>query len=303
MELAVRLMRPLWYLTSFGEILLLFRLIYLGVHKRYPALTLFLATDVLIAAVGLRFGTASRTYYWTFFVSGNLAGSAILIWMCREMFRELYCYHSGLRGLTKFTLRRSIMIGASAALLIAPPVGLLHWGDPQFQCWEFPFFELHRCLELGVALFAITMWLRLQALPLDIPSNVKTYAWAACPYFACCSSIETAVLAMHSQRATIIWSDVLLVASLAFYVVLAWRIERPREIRAVQFLLVDPKEFAWLSSISGLFMRVNEAQRRGYESTLRRYPFFVLLFITFCYSAWKLCARGCYIVLGLLQRE
>ncbi len=303
MEHLIRLMRPLWYFASFCEVALLVRLGYLRIHKRYPALALFLATDVAAGTVGLCSGTSSLAYYWTYFASNTLAGSVLLIRMCTEMFAELYQFHPGLRGLTRLTLRRSTFIGALAALAVAPPVGLLHWGDPHFRCWQFPFFELHRCLSFGVALFVMTMWLKLRALPLDVPRNVKTYAWSACLYFCGCGLVETFVLAMHSPLATVVWSDVLLLASIAFYVLLAVLLERPSEVRLVQRPLVEPEEVAWIGSLSRLFARVDEAQRRGYALTLKRLPFFALLLVGWFHSAWKACARAGCIILGLAQKE
>ena len=114
MELLIRLMRLLWYMELAGVVVLLLRLAYLQVYRRYPALMLFLALD-LTGAVGLSYSTRSLTYYWTYFFANNVLGSALFIWMCREMFTELYGYHPGLRGVTRFTLKRSILIGASVA--------------------------------------------------------------------------------------------------------------------------------------------------------------------------------------------
>jgi len=282
-------------------VLLLFRLGYLRIHRRYPALVVFLAMDVIAGVIGLRFGTKSLTYYWTYFVTNSLMGPALMIWMCREMFAELYCCHPGLPGLTQCTLKRSILVGSAAGLALAPPVGILHWGDPEFVCWQFPFMELHRCLSFGVVVFVVTMWRKLRALPLDVPSNVKTYACSVCFCNTCSGLLETAFLAIHNRQATEVCSVVLLAASLAFYSSLALFIRRPSEIRQVDRFPVDPQEVAWLSSISSLFAHADEAQRRGRASTLRRLPFFVIL--SSFHSVWKACARAGYIVLGVVQKE
>ena len=301
MELLIRLMRVLWYMDCAGVVLVLLRLIYLQIPKRYPALFLLLALDLVGGVVGLSYGTRSLVYYWTYFVATNLLGSALLIWMCREMFVELYRYHPGLPGLTRWALRRSILIGASGALVVAPPVGLLHWGNPQYQCWQFPFVELHRCLSFGVALFVVTMWRKLRVLPLVITRNVETYTWWA--FFNVTSSglVETATLAIHQRLATRILSVYLLATSLALYGLLALRLERPHEIPQPVALRVDPQEVAWLSSISILFDRVEEAQRRSCTSPLKRLPLFALLCIASCQSAWRVCVRAGSMILG--QKE
>jgi len=297
----IRLMRGLWYVDSCCVVLLLFRLGYLRVYKRYPALVAYLATDAAAGVIGLRYGTGSLTYYWTYFVGSNLMGSALLIWMCREMFAELYSCHPGLRGLTQCTLRRSIVIGTFAGLALAPPVGILHWGDPEFACWQFPFFELHRCLSFGVVVFVVTMWRRLRLLPLDVPRNVKTYTRSMCVYLAVGGVVESVVLIVHTQRATAVWSVVLVAANLVFYGLLAVLAERPAEICQVERLPIDPQEIAWLSSISCLFACVDGAQRRGRAAALRRLPFFALL--SSLHIAWKACARAGGVILGSAQKE
>ena len=44
MELLIRLMRLLWYMELAGVVVLLLRLAYLQVYRRYPALMLFLGS-------------------------------------------------------------------------------------------------------------------------------------------------------------------------------------------------------------------------------------------------------------------
>jgi hypothetical protein len=303
MELLIRLMRVLWYVDSAGLVLLLWRLAYLEIHKRYPALFLFLAVDLIAAAAGLTFGTRSLTYYWTYFFTTNLLGSILLVWMCREMFAELYGCYTGLVGITRSTLKRSVLIGSVGVLAVAPPVGLLHWGNPQFDCWQFPFVELHRCLSFGVALFVAMMWRKLRSLPLVVPRNVKTYAWWVFFNATSCGLVETAVLAIHRRLATISFSIFVLVVSLAFYGSLGLLIERPSEIRQPERLPIDREEFAWLSDISGLFARVDDAQRRGRASAIKRLPIFAVLLIGSFQNAWRACARAGGIILHLAQKE
>jgi hypothetical protein len=300
MDSLSRLMTALWYVDICCAGMVLFRLGYLRIHQRYPGLVAFLAMDVVMGCMGLRYGMASLIYYWTYFIASSLLGSALLIRMCREMFAELYCRHAGLRGLTQCRLRRSILIGSAVCLALAPPVGILHWGDPEFECWQFPFFDLHRCLTFGVVAFVVTMWRKLRALPLDIPSNVSTYARSTCAYLTCSGLVETVVLIMHKRLATMVCSVILLAASLAFYGSLVLFLRRPNEIRQVDRFAVDPEEVAWLSSISSLFARVDEAQRRGRASAVRRLPFFVIL--SSLHSVWKACARAGGIMLGLVQK-
>jgi len=161
--------------------------------------------------------------------------------------------------------------------------------------------ELHRCLDFGVAVFVVTMRRKLRGLPLEVPSNANAYASSAFLYFTSGGLVETAVLALHNRRATMIWSIVLLVASLAFYGYLALFLRRPGKIRQVDRCSFDPQEIASLTSISNLFERVDEAQRRGRASALRRLSFFVIL--TSFHSFWKACARAGGIMLGLVQKE
>jgi len=302
MAFLIRLMRVLWYVDSCCVVMLLLRLGYLRIHKRYSALMSYLALDAVAGVVGLLYGTRSPVYYWTYLVSNSVLGSALLIWMCREMFAELYCYHPGLRGLTQYTLRRSILIGSVCVLVLIPPVGILHWGDPQYQCWEFPLFEMHRCLSVGAAVFVVAMWRKLRSLPLTIPGNVKTYALSICLYLSFLGIIETLVLVGHAPLATRILSVVLLAVNLAFYGSLAVLLERPREVRQMEHAPVDPQEVAWLESISRLFVVADEAQRRGRASALRRLPLFGLCRSSFR-SAWRACARAGGSILGSAEKE
>jgi hypothetical protein len=301
MEFLIRLMRVLWYVDSSCAVLVLLRLGSLGIHRRYPALMLFLAMDVVGGIASLHYGTRSLAYYWIYLVSNSLIGSALLIWMCREMFAELYYYHPGLRGLTPYTLRRSILIGSSAALALAPPVGILHWGDSQYQCWQFPLFEMHRCLSFGVAVFVVTMWRKLRSLPLTVPGNAKTYAFSTCLYLSCSGMMETVILVEHARLATRVLSAIMLAANLAFYGSLIVLLKRPAQIRQAEHVPVDPQEVAWLSSISWLFVRVDEAQRRGRASALRRFPL-LALFHSFR-GVWKACARAGGIIAGSAEKE
>ncbi len=279
MRLLTRIATALWFVDSCGVLVLLLRLGYLRFHRRYPALMLFLIVDLVGGVVGLRYGTGSLTYYWSYFLSNILAGAGLLIWMCREMFAELYCYHPGLPGLTQCTLKRSIFVGAVVTVGLAP-VSIIHWGERDFQCWEFPFFEVHRCLTFGVVVFVVAMWRRLRLIPLNIPSNVKMYAFSTCSYLTLCGLSETAMLIQHTPFATLAWSVVLLASTLVFYGALAILAERPIEIRQPLPLPIDPEEFAWLYSISSLFARVDEAQFRGRTSVLRRLPFFRMIELT-----------------------
>jgi hypothetical protein len=237
----------------------------------------YLLTDLVGGIVGLRYGTGSRAYYWSYFVSSSLFGSGLMIWMCREMFAELYYYHPGLRGTTQCTLRRSLVIGAAVSLALAPPVGLIHWGDPAFQCWQFPFVEVHRCLTFGVVVFVVAMWNILRWLPLDVPSSVRVYTWAMCLYLVCSGLVESVALIAHTTLVTLVCGTILLAVTLVFYGALAVLAEEPQEIPQVCFLPVDyPQEVAQLSNISRLFTTIDDAQRRGRASALKRSLFFVV---------------------------
>jgi len=300
MKFLTRLMTDLWYADLFVLAVLLFRLAVLRFYERYPALVAYLMLDLVGSVIGLRYGTKPLVYYWTYFVCEILLGSVLLILVCREMFAELYCYHPGLRGLTQCTLRRSILIGTVVTIGLAP-VGIIHWGEADFQCWQFPFCEVHRCLTFGVVVFVVAMWRRLRLLPLDVSRNVKTYTRSMCVYLAVGGVVETVVLIVHTQRATVVWSVVLVAANLVFYGLLAVLAERPAEMRQVERLPIDPQEVAWLSSISCLFARVDEAQRRGRAAALRRLPCFAI--VSSLHSVLKACARACYIILGSAQKE
>lgn len=300
MELLTRLMTDLWYMDVCFLVVLLYRLVSLRFYERYPALVAYFVVDLVTDVVGLGYGTRPLVYYWTYFVCEILLGSVLLIWMCREMFAELYGYHPGLRGLTQCTLRRSILIGAVVTVGLAP-VSIIHWGEADFQCWQFPFWEVHRCLTFGVVVFVVAMWRRLRLIPLDVPRNVKTYTRSMCVYLTCGGVVETVVLIVHTQRATLVWSVVIVATNLFFYGLLGVLAERPAEIRQVERLPIDPQEVAWLSSISCLLARVDEAQRRGRAATLRRLPFFAI--VRSLYSAGKACARAGGVILGSAQKE
>jgi hypothetical protein len=322
----IRVMTDLWYVDSCGVVLLLLRLGYLRFYARYPGLMLFLLTDLVGGVVGLRYGTGSRAYYWSYFVTSSLLGSGLLIWMCREMFAELYYYHPGLRGATQCTLKRSLVIGAAVSLALAPPVGLIHWGDPAFQCWQFPFVEVHRCLTFGVVVFVVAMWNILRWLPLDVPSNVKVYTFATCLYLTCSGLVESAALIAHTTLVTLVCGTILLAVTLVFYVALAVLAEEPQDIPHFCFLPVDyPQEVFQLSSIARLFATIDGAQRRGRASALKRSLFFTVArslklgklqmsvrgagleawgVMVGCFgSALKACARAGDIILDRLQKD
>jgi hypothetical protein len=275
METLKPLMTDLWYLDTLCLVVLLLRLAYLRFYKQYPALTMYLATDVLCSAVGLSCGTRSQAYYWTDFLSSSVLGVVLLIWMCHEMFGELYYCHQGLRGATQCTLKRSVMISSAVTLGLAP-VALIHWHDADFQCWEFPVSEVSRCLDFGVVIFVLAMWSMLRWLPLDIPKNVKAYSYSICVYLACVGVLETVVLIAHNHFVTLICSIVLLVANLVFHCTLAVFAQRPAEILPECHPYVGPDLIAHLTSVSNFFERVDEAQQRGRASALNRIPFFAI---------------------------
>jgi hypothetical protein len=295
----IRVARFLWRVDSWVLVLLLIRLGYLGFFQRYPAMMAYLAVDLIGSVVGLRYGTGSLTYYWSYFLSNILAGSVLLIWMSREMFAELYWNHPGLVGVTQFTLKRSILIGSAVTLSLAP-VGIIHWGDAGFKCWEFFFFEVHRCLAFGVVVFVIAMWRKLRLIPLCIPRNVKTYAFSTCVYLTLGGLGETVDLIIHTHVAARICGAFLLTVSLMFYALLGSFAERPTEVKPVSVSL-GAEEFAWLYSMSGLFARVDEAHRRGRASTLRRICSLAPLG-SIC-RGWRACTRAAYVILGLAQKE
>src|SRR5438105_5341829 len=128
METLKSLMTQLWYVDICCLAVLLFRLLFLRFYRWYPALTVYLGGDLVCSAVGISFGTRSLAYYWTYFLLDSLLGAVLLIWMCREMFSEIYYYHQGLRGATQCMLRRSILVSAAVTVSLAP-VALVHWHD------------------------------------------------------------------------------------------------------------------------------------------------------------------------------
>ena len=139
-------------------------------------------------------------------------------------------------------------------------------------------------------MFVVAMWRRLRLLPLDVPTNVKTYTSTMCIYLAFGGLIETVILIVHTERGTAVWSIVLLAVNLIFCGLLAVLAERPTEIRHVARTPIDPQEVLWLSSLSCLFVRVDEAQRRGCAAALKRLPFFGIF--SSLHNAWKACARA-----------
>ena len=275
METLKPLMTELWYVDIFCLTVLLFRLAYLRFYERYPALTLYMVIDLLCSAVGLSYGTRSHAYYWTYFLSSSLFGAVLLIWMCREMFGELYYCHQGLRGATQCTLKRSILASSAVTIALAP-VALIHWRDADFRCWEFPLIEVNRCLNFGVVIFVLAMWSMLRWLPLDIPGNVKTYSYSMCIYLACNGVLQTLVLIAHSPLVTLTCSVTVLASNLVLHCTLAVLANRPEEVLPECCPVVDPEMMARLTSVSNFFERVDEAQQRGRASVLNRLPFFTV---------------------------
>ncbi len=275
MEILKPLMTDLWYLDACCLVVLLFRLAYLRFYKQYPALTMYLATDLLCSAVGLSYGIRSHAYYWTYFLSSSVLGAILLVWMCREMFGELYYYHQGLRGATQCTLTRSIIISSAVTIALAP-VALIHWHDADFHCWEFPFIEVNRCLNFGVAIFVLAMWSMLRWLPLDIPRNVKTYSYSVCIYLACNGVLQTIVLIAHSHLVTLACSIAVLATNLILHCTLAPLAKRPVDVLPECCPVVGPEVMARLTSVSNFFEQVDVAQQRGRASALNRLPFFAV---------------------------
>jgi hypothetical protein len=197
MEILKPLMMDLWYRMHVA----LWSSCSVGVSAVLQAVPLdhVPATDLLCSAVGLSYGIRSHAYYWTYFLSSSVLGAILLVWMCREMFGELYYYHQGLRGATQCTLTRSIVISSAVTIALAP-VALIHWHDADFQCWEFPLIEVNRCLNFGVAIFVLAMWSMLRWLPLDIPRNVRDVFILNAPYLACNGVLQTVVLIAHNPR-------------------------------------------------------------------------------------------------------
>jgi len=299
MEILIRITRLLWPIDSLLLVLVILRLGWLGFHRRYPALVLYLTVDLVAGVVGLSYGTRSLTYYWAYFIAGILGESVLLIWMPHEMFAELYRHHPGLAGVTQCTLKQSVWIGAAVTLGLAP-VGIIHWGDAGYKCWEFAFFEIHRCLTFGVVVFVVVMWQKLRLIPLCIPRNTKMYAFSACAYLTFGGLVETVDLIVHTRVMTRVSGVCLLAASLVFHSILGALAERPSVAEPLS-LSMDTEDFGWLYSMSSLFARADEAHRRGRVSSLRRLRF--LRFTRSIHSAWKACSRACSIILGLAQKE
>jgi hypothetical protein len=274
METLRSVMTSLWYVDICCLTVLLFRLAYLRFYERYPALTLYFVTDLLCSAVGLSYGTRSHAYYWTYFLLSSLFGVVLLIWMCREMFGELYYVHQGLRGASQCTLKRSILVSSAVTIALAP-VALIHWRDADFRCWEFPLIEVNRCLNFGVVIFVLAMWSMLRWLPLDIPGNVKTYSYSMCIYLAGNGVLQTVVLIAHSPLVTLTCSVAVLVANVVLHCTLVVFINRPEEVLP-ECCYVDPQMMARLNSVSNFFERVDEAQQRGRASALNRIPLFAV---------------------------
>jgi hypothetical protein len=299
MEILIRTTRLLWPIDSLVLALVLLRLGWLGFHRRYPALLLYLTVDLLAGVVGVLNGTASLTYYWAYFLAGILGESVLLIWMAREMFAELYRHHPGLAGVTQCTLKHSVWIGTVVTLGLAP-VGIIHWGDAGYKCWEFVFFEIHRCLTFGVVVFVIAMWRKLRLIPLRIPRNTRVYAVSACVYLTFGGLVETVDLIVHTRIVTRASGVCLLAASLVFHVVLVALARRP-SVTEPPTASLDTEDFGWLYSMASLFARADEAHRRGRVSSLRRLRF--LRFPGSIYRVWKACSRAGSFILGLAQKE
>jgi hypothetical protein len=80
----------LWSADSALIVVLLVRLCYLRLYRRYPFLVAFLALGPVGLIIGLAAGRTSIVYYWSYMVFENLLGNALRIVLAREMFSELY---------------------------------------------------------------------------------------------------------------------------------------------------------------------------------------------------------------------
>jgi hypothetical protein len=259
----------LWSADTVLIVVLLIRLGYLGLYKRYPFLMAFLALGPIGLIIGLAAGRTSILYYWSYMVFENFLGNALRILMAREMFSELYATNPGLRGITRRTLNRSILAGAGVAVALGPIV-LVHRGDPGFTCWYLAFFEVHRCVLFGVLVFVGAMWRKLCYLPLPLSSNIQVYTKGVGWLCASNGTLETLVMLVHRPEVSELCIIALLCSELVVHGYLLFRMRRPEPMLYPDGSLGDPMLVSELQRVGLLFGKIDEAAGRAAALTVAR---------------------------------
>jgi hypothetical protein len=259
----------LWSADTGLIVVLLIRLWYLRLHKRYPFLVAFLALGPVGLIIGLAAGRTSIFYYWSYMVFENFLGNALRILLAREMFSELYATSPGLRGITRRTLKRSILAGSGVALALGPIV-LVHRGDPGFTCWYLAFFEAHRCVLFGLLVFVGVMWRKLRYLPLPLSRNVQAYAKGVGWLCAANGTLETVAMLVHTPEVSQFCIIALLCSELLVHGYLLLQMRAPEPMLYPDRDLGDPMLLSELHRVGLLFGKIDEAAGRATALTVAR---------------------------------
>ncbi len=271
MQTVAQLISPLWLITLSCLAFLILRSTRIGILSRYPALMIYLTLELFLGVIGTCLGLKSLIYWWSYLIVDRVIGSVLVIFMSREMFAEVYFDHPGLRTLTMATLRKSLIVGGITTLLLGPLV-LIHRGEPGFQCWQLPFYEIGRCVVFGQVIFICSMWSKLRWLPLNINKNVKTYSLTLCASQLISGVVATMILIFHSRQFTLVSNIVVLVASISVYLTLALALERPQALPLPNYCPApDLQILARLSDVERLLKQIDASAKLARGIALERF--------------------------------
>lgn len=165
-----------WTTSNLAAAIVILRLAYLGLCRRYLFLCLLILLDLLMGAFGSFLGVGSPFYCQVFWWVQPVYLTLDLL-VIREIFADVFLDYPGLRDLAQTPFRQSMAIGAllaGASLFL----GRHAWGCPGLQCKFFEFLEMKRFFVSGLIAFTPLMMTRLAAVPsVRLSANTILHAW------------------------------------------------------------------------------------------------------------------------------
>jgi hypothetical protein len=162
-----------------------------GLTKRFRFFVSLLALDLAGLLTGWMTGSSSWIYC-TFWEYSQLVGLVLVPLCFCEMFQDLYTKHPGLAVYSRSVLRRTLLLGTTAALVSLPfsqRTFACEWG---FDCWIYRFIGLKVFIILSATLFAPVLVLylkRLDGVNLDRNTKVYVIAFTSHTFLGCIGSI------------------------------------------------------------------------------------------------------------------
>jgi hypothetical protein len=227
-----------WTTSNLAAAILIVRLAYLGLFRRYLAFSLLILLDLLMGGFGSFFGVSSSIYCQVFWWAQTVYLALDLL-VVREIFADLFLEYPGLRDLAQKPFRQSVAIGAllaGASLFL----GRHAWTCPGFQCKFFEFLEMKRFFVSGLIAFTPLMMIRLSAIPsVRLNTNTVLNAWVFNIFLLNGVATGLVVFIWHRPEVLKICNCVLLATNIGCFTAWMTGLRRPEEAARPAEIVVD----------------------------------------------------------------